>query len=71
GTDVDYRWNDGDTFNLNIADSTIDDDYEYFYFTDSYLDADGKRTSEDMRTADYAYLGTAVTLDVESNINIT
>lgn len=71
GTDVDYRWNDGDTFNLNIADSTIDDDYEYFYFTDSYLDADGKRTSEDLRTADYAYLGTAVTLDVESNINIT
>lgn len=71
GTDVDYTWHDGDVFTLNVANSTIDDDYEYFYFTDSYLDADGKAKSEDYRTADYAYLGTAVTLDVESNINIT
>lgn len=71
GTNVDYKWYDSDTFNLNIANSTIDDDYEYFYFTDSYLDADGKRVTKDMRTADFAYLGTAVTLDVESNINIT
>ncbi|HAO0282206.1 TPA: autotransporter outer membrane beta-barrel domain-containing protein, partial [Escherichia coli] len=71
GTNVDYKWYDSDTFNLNIANSTIDDDYEYFYFTDSYLDADGKRVTKDMRTADFAYLGTAVTLDVESNIKIT
>ncbi|HCN6487981.1 TPA: autotransporter outer membrane beta-barrel domain-containing protein, partial [Escherichia coli] len=34
GTNVDYKWYDSDTFNLNIANSTIDDDYEYFYFTD-------------------------------------
>lgn len=71
GTDVDYVWHDGDVFTLNVANSTIDDDYEYFYFTDSYLDADGKGASKGYRTADYAYLGTAVTLDVESNINIT
>lgn len=71
GTEVNYKWVDGDAFTLNIANSTIDDDYEYFYFTDSYLNADGKVASEDYRTADYAYLGTAVTLDVESNINIT
>ncbi|HKM98363.1 MAG TPA: autotransporter outer membrane beta-barrel domain-containing protein [Buttiauxella sp.] len=71
GTDVDYKWIDGDAFTLNIANSTIDDDYEYFYFTDSYLNADGKAASEQYRTADYAYLGAAVTLDVESNINIS
>ncbi|MDU6682910.1 MAG: autotransporter outer membrane beta-barrel domain-containing protein [Enterobacteriaceae bacterium] len=71
GTDVDYKWHDGDVFTLNIENSTIDDDYEYFYFTDTYLDGDSKTVSKDYRTADYAYLGTAVTLDVESNINIT
>ena len=71
GTDVDYKWIDGDAFTLNIANSTIDDDYEYFYFTDSYLNAEGKAASEEYRTADYAYLGAAVTLDVESNINIS
>ncbi|WPO16841.1 hypothetical protein R8Z66_01835, partial [Escherichia coli] len=26
---------DGDVFTLNIANSTIDDDYEGLYFTDS------------------------------------
>ncbi|MGB7803114.1 autotransporter outer membrane beta-barrel domain-containing protein [Buttiauxella sp.] len=71
GTDDDYKWIDGDAFTLNIANSTIDDDYEYFYFTDSYLNAEGKAASEQYRTADYAYLGAAVTLDVESNINIS
>ncbi len=70
GTDVDYRWNDGDVFTLNVENSTIDDDYEYFYFTDRYLNGE-VTTSTDLRTADYAYLGTAVTLDVESNINIS
>ncbi|EDW9396766.1 autotransporter outer membrane beta-barrel domain-containing protein, partial [Salmonella enterica subsp. enterica] len=59
------------TFTLNIANSTIDDDYEYFYFTDDYNNADGKVTTEDWRTSELASLGTAVTLDVESNINIT
>lgn len=71
GTDVDYNWIDGDVFTLNIADSTIDDDYEYFYFTDSYLNGESKAASENYTTADFAYLGTAVTLDVESNINIS
>jgi outer membrane autotransporter protein len=71
GTIVDNNWVDGDVFTLNIANTTIDDDYEYFYFTDSYLNADARSTSEQYRTADYAYLGTAVTLDVESNINIS
>lgn len=70
GTDVDYVWHDGDTFTLNIANSTIDDDYEYFYFTDNYKDADDKAASEDYRQP-FASLGTAVTLDVESNINIS
>ncbi|MEW7313758.1 autotransporter outer membrane beta-barrel domain-containing protein [Buttiauxella gaviniae] len=68
---VDHNWVDGDVFTLNIANSTIDDDYEYFYFTDSYLNADGKAASEEYRTADLANLGTAVTLDVESNITIS
>lgn len=68
---VDHDWDDGDTFTLNIANSTIDDDYEYFYFTDDYNNADGKVTTEDWRTSELASLGTAVTLDVESNITIT
>lgn len=71
GTDIDYKWHDGDVFTLNIANSTIDDDYEYFYFTDSYLDADGKTKTEDYRTAAFAAQGLAVTLDVESDINIS
>ncbi|MDN8598355.1 autotransporter outer membrane beta-barrel domain-containing protein [Citrobacter sp. S2-9] len=69
GTAVDYKWVDGDTFTLNIANSTIDDDYEYFYFTDSYLDGD-KAATADHRMG-FADLGTAVTLNVESNINIS
>jgi outer membrane autotransporter protein len=70
GTDVDNKWVDGDALTLNIANSTIDDDYEYFYFTDSYLNADGKADSDDYQVPFYE-LGTAVTLDVESNINIS
>jgi outer membrane autotransporter protein len=69
GTTVDYKWNDGDVFTLNIANSTIDDDYEYFYFTDSYLDADKGKTKD--HRLGFADIGTAVTLDVESNINIS
>jgi outer membrane autotransporter protein len=71
GTDVDYKWHDGDVFTLNIANSTIDDDYEYFYFTDSYLNGEDKTESKDYRTAAFAAQGVAVSLDVESNINIS
>ncbi|MEX3019134.1 autotransporter outer membrane beta-barrel domain-containing protein [Kluyvera sp. STS39-E] len=71
GTDVDYKWHDGDVFTLNIANSTIDDDYEYFYFSDNYLNSDSKAASEDYRTAAFAAQGVAVNLDVESNINIS
>ncbi|GAB0718007.1 autotransporter outer membrane beta-barrel domain-containing protein [Escherichia coli] len=70
---------------LNIANSTIDDDYEGLYFTDSYLNGDvTKYTNETFRTPagegeEYAGLfanggvglGLAVNLDVESNINIS
>ncbi|HFN5564136.1 TPA: autotransporter outer membrane beta-barrel domain-containing protein, partial [Escherichia coli] len=76
---------DGDVFILNIANSTIDDDYEGLYFTDSYLNGDvTKYTNETFRTPagegeEYAGLfanggvglGLAVNLDVESNINIS
>ncbi|ELH7452337.1 autotransporter outer membrane beta-barrel domain-containing protein, partial [Escherichia coli] len=76
---------DGDVFTLNIANSTIDDDYEGLYFTDSYLNGDvTKYTNETFRTPagegeEYAGLfanggvglGLAVNLDVESNINIS
>ena len=31
---IDTHWHDGDVFTLNIANSTIDDDYEALYFTD-------------------------------------
>ncbi|EEU9384385.1 TPA: autotransporter outer membrane beta-barrel domain-containing protein, partial [Escherichia coli] len=75
----------GDVFTLNIANSTIDDDYEGLYFTDSYLNGDvTKYTNETFRTPagegeEYAGLfanggvglGLAVNLDVESNINIS
>lgn len=71
GTNIDYKWKDDDVFTLNISNSTIDDDYEYYYFSDKRLNSDGKSTSEDLRTGNFSYLGTAVTLDVESNINIT
>ncbi len=64
---------------------TIDDDYEGLYFTDSYLNGDvTKYTNETFRTPagegeEYAGLfanggvglGLAVNLDVESNINIS
>ncbi len=87
GTDrvIDDNWHDGDVFTLNIANSTIDDDYEGLYFTDSYLNGDvTKYTNETFRTPagegeEYAGLfanggvglGLAVNLDVESNINIS
>ncbi|EAO9321383.1 TPA: autotransporter outer membrane beta-barrel domain-containing protein [Salmonella enterica subsp. enterica serovar Horsham] len=69
GTDtVDGNWYDGDVFTLNIANSTIDDDYEAFYFTDSYKDGDvTKYTNETFDVSE----GVAVNLDVESNINIS
>lgn len=55
-------------FPLNIANTTIDDDYEAFYFTDSYKDGDvTKHTNETFDTSE----GVAVNLDVESNINIS
>ena len=67
-TVVDTNWRDGDVFTLNIANSTIDDDYEAFYFTDSYKDGDvTKTTNETFDTSE----GVAVNLDVESNINIS
>lgn len=67
-TVVDTNWHDGDVFTLNIANSTIDDDYEAFYFTDSYKDGDvTKTTNETFDTSK----GVAVNLDVESNINIS
>ncbi|MGE9527235.1 hypothetical protein, partial [Escherichia coli] len=62
---------DGDIFTLNIANSTIDDDFDAFYFNDTYLDADGKTSKTDYDRLVTAALGTAVTLDVESNINIS
>ncbi|HCN8554982.1 TPA: autotransporter outer membrane beta-barrel domain-containing protein, partial [Escherichia coli] len=34
-----HDWVDGDIFTLNIANSTIDDDFDAFYFNDTYLDA--------------------------------
>ncbi|MCV6071462.1 hypothetical protein OFP26_38390, partial [Escherichia coli] len=53
GTDrvIDDNWHDGDVSTLNIANSTIDDDYEGLYFTDSYLNGDvTKYTNETFRT---------------------
>nr|MDN1308164.1 autotransporter [Escherichia coli] len=65
---VDTHWRDGDVFTLNIANTTIDDDYEALYFTDSYKDGDvTKHTNETFDTSE----GVAVNLDVESNINIS
>jgi outer membrane autotransporter barrel domain len=66
-----HDWVDGDIFTLNIANSTIDDDYEAFYFTDTWLDSDGKTVKTYDDRLETASLGTAVTLDVESNINIS
>lgn len=67
-TAVDANWYDGDVFTLNVANSTIDDDYEALYLTDTYLDGTkAKSTNESF----YTPLGVAVDLDVESNINIS
>lgn len=69
GTTVDaHDWIDGDVFTLNIAHSTIDDDYEALYFTDSYKDGDVTKSTDE---AFFTALGVAVDLNVESNINIT
>lgn len=67
-TDLDYNWYDGDVFTLNVSNSTIDDDYEALYFTDTYLDGDKSKSTNE---TSYTALGVAVNLDVESNINIT
>ncbi|HCD7425366.1 autotransporter outer membrane beta-barrel domain-containing protein [Citrobacter werkmanii] len=64
-----HDWVDGDIFTLNINNSTIDDDYEAFYYTDTYLD--GTTSKSVYETYSVAGLGTAVTLDVESAINIS
>ncbi len=66
-----HDWVDGDIFTLNIANSTIDDDFDAFYFNDTYLDADGKTSKTDYDRLVTSCFGTAVTLDVESNINIS
>lgn len=68
---VGHDWVDGDVFTLNVDHSTIDDDFEAFYFTDTYLDGDGKTTDTDYDSLVTAGLGVAVDLGVESNINIT
>jgi outer membrane autotransporter protein len=69
GDAVAHDWVDGDVFTLNIDHSTIDDDYEAFYYTDTYLD--GTNSKSVYETYSVAGLGTAVTLDVESAINIS
>lgn len=72
--DADYiahNWVDGDVFTLNVDRSIIDDDFEAFYFTDNYLDSDGITTNTDYDQLNTAGLGVAVTLGVESNINVT
>lgn len=68
---VGHDWVDGDVFTLNVDHSIIDDDFEAFYFTDTYLDGDGKTTDTEYRSLETAGMGVAVTLGVESNINIT
>ncbi len=66
---IDTNWYDGDVFTLNVANSTIDDDYEALYLTDTYLDGTkAKSTNDSFYTAQ---MGVAVNLDVESNINIS
>ncbi|WP_431768855.1 hypothetical protein, partial [Salmonella enterica] len=61
-------WHDGDVFTLNIANSTIDDDYEALYFTDYYKDGDVTKSTNGLFDVSE---GVAVNLDVESNINIS
>ncbi|MDU2938027.1 MAG: autotransporter outer membrane beta-barrel domain-containing protein [Enterobacteriaceae bacterium] len=65
---IDTTWHDGDVFTLNIANSTIDDDYEALYFTDHYKDGDVTKSTNG--TFDVSE-GVAVNLNVESNINIS
>ncbi|HFV2106788.1 TPA: autotransporter outer membrane beta-barrel domain-containing protein, partial [Escherichia coli] len=67
-TVIDTTWHDGDVFTLNIANSTIDDDYEALYFTDYYKDGDVTKSTNG--TFDVSE-GVAVNLNVESNINIS
>ncbi len=67
-TVIDTTWYDGDVFTLNIANSTIDDDYEALYFTDYYKDGDVTKSTNG--TFDVSE-GVAVNLNVESNINIS
>ncbi|EAR5677809.1 autotransporter outer membrane beta-barrel domain-containing protein [Salmonella enterica] len=69
-TITDTNWYDGDVFTLNISNSTIDDDYETLYFTDSYLSGDDGTTTKTTNESFYTALGVAVNLNVESNINI-
>ncbi|AXD34725.1 autotransporter outer membrane beta-barrel domain-containing protein [Salmonella enterica] len=65
---IDTTWHDGDIFTLNIANSTIDDDYEALYFTDYYKDGDVTKSTNGLFDVSE---GVAVNLDVESNINIS
>ncbi|EMC8003970.1 autotransporter outer membrane beta-barrel domain-containing protein, partial [Salmonella enterica] len=65
---IDTTWHDGDVFTLNIANSTIDDDYEALYFTDYYKDGDVTKSTNGLFDVSE---GVAVNLDVESNINIS
>jgi len=67
-TAIDTNWYDGDVFTLNVSNSTIDDDYEALYLTDTYLDGTKAKSTND---SFYTSLGVAVDLDVESNINIS
>lgn len=69
-TITDTNWYDGDVFTLNISNSTIDDDYEALYFTDTYLSGDDGTTTKTTNESFYTALGVAVDLNVESNINI-
>ncbi|ELT4866186.1 autotransporter outer membrane beta-barrel domain-containing protein [Salmonella enterica] len=69
-TITDTNWYDGDVFTLNISNSTIDDDYETLYFTDSYLSGDDGTTTKTTNESFYTALGVAVNLNVGSNINI-
>ena len=43
-----HDWVDGDIFTLNIANSTIDDDFDAFYFNDTYLEQTVKRLKQIM-----------------------
>ncbi len=62
--------NDGDVFTLNTSNSTIDDDYEALYFTDTYLSGDDGTTTKTTNESFYTALGVAVDLNVEKAISI-